>query len=71
MVQVHIYDIPMHVLEHERRPYRNRKGWLSQNVLAACDYDMQFRFILPGWERSAHGSRILKDAMDGKGFVVP
>ena len=40
--------IPMHVLEHECRPYRNRKGWLSQNVLAACNFDMQFRFILPG-----------------------
>ena len=63
--------IPMHILEHECRPYRNRKGWLLQNVLAACDFDIRFRFILPGWEGSAHDSRILKDAMDGKGFVVP
>lgn len=31
---------------------------------------MQFRFILPSWEGSAHDSRILKDNMDGKGFVV-
>lgn len=32
---------------------------------------MRFRFILPGWEGSAHDSRILKGAIDGKGFVIP
>lgn len=61
----------MHILEHKCRPYQNRKRWLSQNVLAACDFDMRFRFLLLGWERSAHDGRILKDAIDGKGFVVP
>ena len=42
-----------------------------QNVLVACNFDIQFWFILPGRKGSAHDSRILKDAIDGKGFVVP
>jgi len=28
--------------------YRNRKGTLSQNVLAVCDFDMRFLYILSG-----------------------
>ena len=63
--------ISIYILEYKYCPYQNRKGWLSQNVLAVCDFDMRFRFILPGWEGSAHDSRIFKDTMDGKGFIVP
>ena len=33
--------------------YRNRKGGISQNVLAACTFDMKFCYILSGWEGSA------------------
>ena len=32
---------------------------------------MRFRFILPSREGSVHDSRILKDAIDEKGFIVP
>lgn len=32
---------------------------------------MHFRYILPGWEGSADDSRVVRDAMDGKGFIVP
>ncbi len=27
-----------------------RKGHLTQNVLAVCDFDMEFVYILTGWE---------------------
>lgn len=37
--------------------YRNRKGTLSQNVLAVCNFDMQFVYTLAGWEGSAHDAR--------------
>jgi hypothetical protein len=33
--------------------YHTRKGYLSQNVLAACIFDMCFCYVLPGWEGSA------------------
>jgi hypothetical protein len=46
--------------EHSR--YRNRKGFLSQNVLAACDFNLYFVYVLSGWEGSAHDGRVLVDA---------
>lgn len=42
--------------------YRNRKGRLSQNVLAACSQDMQFTYILSGWEGSAADGNVWDDA---------
>jgi hypothetical protein len=54
----------------QRVPWRCRKGFLAQNVMAAVDFNMNFLFILPGWEGSAHDSRVLKDALE-KGFKVP
>jgi hypothetical protein len=43
-------------------PYRNRKGTLTQNVLVVCDFELQFRYVLAGWEGSAHDMRVLRDA---------
>ena len=51
--------------------YQNRKGTISQNVLAVCNFDMKFVYILAGWEGSAHDSRVLLDAQAGKGFKTP
>jgi hypothetical protein len=48
--------------------YRNRKHHLSQNVLAACNFDMQFSYILAGWEGSAHDTTVLRDAQYNHGF---
>lgn len=42
--------------------YRNRKGYLSQNVLAACTFDMRFCYVLPGWEGSAADGRVYDNA---------
>ena len=52
------------VPSHKQSAWRNRKGWLLQNVLAACDFDMNFVYILPGWEGSAHDGRVLGCAKD-------
>lgn len=46
----------------DRARYRNRKGTVSQNVLAAVSFDMRFVYVLSGWEGSASDSRILEDA---------
>lgn len=54
----------------QRVPWRCRKGFLAQNVMAAVDFDMNFLYVLPGWEGSAHDSRVLKNALE-KGFSVP
>ena len=48
-------------------PYRNRKGYNSQNVLGVIDFDMLFTFVHAGWEGSAHDGRVLNDSVE-KGF---
>ncbi|XP_077251888.1 uncharacterized protein LOC143891130 [Tasmannia lanceolata] len=40
-----------------------RKGYPSQNVLTACDFDMKFTYVLAGWEGSASDSRVLASAL--------
>jgi len=52
-------------------PYKNRKGGVSQNVLAVCSFGLQFTYVLPGWEGSAHDARVLNDAIQAKGFTIP
>lgn len=41
---------------------RNRKGFLSQNVLAVVTFDGLFCYIMTGWEGSAADSTIYQDA---------
>lgn len=39
-------------------------------MLAVCDFDFKFIYLLAGWEGSAHDSRVIRDAYE-KGFVIP
>ncbi|XP_019418578.1 PREDICTED: putative nuclease HARBI1 [Lupinus angustifolius] len=43
--------------------FRGRKEFPTQNVFAACDFDMKFTYVLAGWEGTTSDSRILKDAL--------
>ncbi|GAV78976.1 LOW QUALITY PROTEIN: DDE_4 domain-containing protein, partial [Cephalotus follicularis] len=43
--------------------YRGRKDWPTQNVLAACLFDLRFTYVLLGWEGTASDSRIIKNAL--------
>ncbi|KAM7513853.1 hypothetical protein LguiA_003436 [Lonicera macranthoides] len=56
--------IPAHVPAKDQSRFRNKRGDLSQNVLAACTFDLQFIFIYPGWEGSAADSRVLRAVLD-------
>ncbi|KAL8551398.1 hypothetical protein ACS0TY_000479 [Phlomoides rotata] len=58
---------------NEDKPrYRTRKGCISTNVLGVCCPDMQFAYVLPGWEGSAHDGRVLRDAVSRQhGLKVP
>lgn len=62
--------MPVWVLASEQPAWRNRKGWISQNVFAAVDFNMNFIFVLPGWEGSANDSRVLAHAK-AQGFKAP
>src|ERR1700709_947933 len=63
---IHVY-----LSELDQPRYRNRKGHLSQNVLAACNMEMEFTYVLAGWEGSAHDGTVLRDAIYNKGFKTP
>ncbi|XP_057811747.1 uncharacterized protein LOC131025983 [Salvia miltiorrhiza] len=64
--------IPATIIGKDVSCYRNRHGVNSQNVLAACNFDLQFIYVLSGWEGSAHDSRILSDAYSRpNGLHVP
>ncbi|KAL7242858.1 hypothetical protein ACSBR1_015286 [Camellia fascicularis] len=52
--------------------YRTRKGEIATNVLGVCSQDMQFIYVLPGWEGFASDSRVLRDAVSRpNGLKVP
>ncbi|KAL6574700.1 hypothetical protein OROMI_011985 [Orobanche minor] len=55
--------IKVRVGDKDKMRFRNRKGDLTTNVLAACTRDMQFVYLLPGWEGSAHDNRVPRDAL--------
>ena len=43
--------------------YRCRKGYTAQNVMAACDHDMRFVYVLAGYEGSAHDAAVFESAV--------
>ncbi|XP_020250663.1 uncharacterized protein LOC109828037 isoform X2 [Asparagus officinalis] len=51
------------VTKEDTRRYRGRKEFPTQNVLAACTFDLKFTYVLAGWEGSASDSRVLNNAL--------
>ena len=48
-----------------------RKGMTTQNVLAVCDFDMRFTFVLAGWPGYVHEMRVSTDAMTKYNHIFP
>ncbi|CAN6566423.1 unnamed protein product [Malus baccata var. baccata] len=64
--------IPAMVSGPKVASYRDRNGKISQNVLAACHFDLEFIYILSGWKGSAHDSKLLHDVVSRRnGLKVP
>ena len=63
--------IPISISRKDQGPWRNRKGFVSQNVLSACDHYMNFVYIYAGMEGSFHDSRVLREAMRKDNFKPP
>ncbi|KAK6150935.1 hypothetical protein DH2020_015867 [Rehmannia glutinosa] len=51
--------------------YRSRKGTLAQNVMAACDFNLNFTFVLAGWEGSANDSRVFAEVLSNPKYDFP
>ncbi|XP_076957887.1 uncharacterized protein LOC143633465 [Bidens hawaiensis] len=57
---------------HKQHLYRGRgKGECYQNVLAICDFNMVFTFLVAGWEGVAHDSRILSESLTNANAPFP
>ena len=56
--------IPAFVSEDKRAPYRNCKGMIFQNLLAVCSFDLEFVYVLSGWEGSASDSLVYQNARE-------
>ncbi|KAL0320327.1 UNVERIFIED_CONTAM: hypothetical protein Sradi_5294200 [Sesamum radiatum] len=55
--------VPAWVPQIDQNRYRSRKDRLAQNVLAICDFDMNFTYVYAGWEGSAADARVLDHAI--------
>lgn len=55
---------------HLTEVFRNRKGVVTTNVMAAVDFQGRFIHILAGWEGSAHDWKVYMDSVR-RGFVIP
>jgi len=54
----------------ERDAARNRKGFTSQNCLVCCDFNMNFTYVLSGWEGSMADASVYHDARTTD-FTIP
>jgi DDE superfamily endonuclease len=57
--------------DEDKEKWRNRKGFMSQNVLAAVDFDMNFVYVFAGWEGAGHDNLFLRGAISRGNFDVP
>ncbi|XP_075634759.1 uncharacterized protein LOC142607218 [Castanea sativa] len=57
--------------DDKKASYYNRKGVTSFNVMAACDFDLLFTFVMAGWEGAAHDTRIFLDAIRRQSVNFP
>jgi hypothetical protein len=52
--------------------FHGRKSYASQNVMTVVDFDLQFTYVLAGWEGPAHDALVLRDALEREnGLHVP
>ncbi|KAK4733329.1 hypothetical protein R3W88_007590 [Solanum pinnatisectum] len=64
--------IQIRVSSKDKPRYRTRKGEIATNVLGVCDKNLNFTYVLPGWEGSAADSRVLRNAITRtNGLKIP
>jgi hypothetical protein len=63
--------IPCVVSASDQTRFIGRKGYPTQNVMAVCDWDMCFTFVLAGWEGTAHDARVFDQALTNANLNFP
>nr|AAT38700.1 Putative transposase, related [Solanum demissum] len=55
--------IQIRVPYKDKPRYMTRKGEIATNVLEVCDKNLNFTYVLPGWEGSTTDGRVLRNAI--------
>ncbi|CAL1369575.1 unnamed protein product [Linum trigynum] len=64
--------IDVRTTKEKKERYQMRKGTIGMNALGVCNQDLEFIYVLSGWEGSAHDGRFLRDApIRPNGLKVP
>ncbi|KAM3192559.1 hypothetical protein ACQJBY_069652 [Aegilops geniculata] len=63
--------IPVIVPAKETCNYMGRHSYTNQNVLAVCDFDMRFTFVVAGWAGSVHDTRIFHHSIEKYATTYP
>ncbi|WVZ92663.1 hypothetical protein U9M48_038709 [Paspalum notatum var. saurae] len=56
--------VPVNVPSSKLVQRMGRKGITTQNVLAICDFNIRFTFVVTGWLGSVHDTRVFNDALE-------
>ena len=63
--------VPCTPPKKRRVAYQNRHRTILHNILVVVDFLGYFLYILSGWERSTHDSRVLGDILENRGLERP
>ena len=61
--------IPISPPSHRASLYRNHKGFLFQNCLFICRFDLDFKYSLCGWEGSASDIQVYEEVL-ARGLII-
>ena len=60
-----------HVTQTDMQQFVGRKGFPTQNIMAACAFDLTFTFVRAGWEGTAHDAKVFREVINTPGLNFP
>lgn len=56
--------VPIVVPANEQVAHIGRHGYTSQNMMAVCEFDIRFTFVVARWPGSTHNTRTFNNPLD-------
>jgi len=60
-----------HLPQDQAVPYIRQKSYATQNISAACSFDLLFTYAAPSWKGTAYDSRIFNSVVYDKNYNFP
>nr|CAD1824762.1 unnamed protein product [Ananas comosus var. bracteatus] len=57
--------------KEDQIPYIGRQPYPMQNIMAVCDFNMVFTFVVAGWPGATHDARIFTTTLNNYGHIFP